>query len=389
MTLDRVVLIVLDSCGCGAAPDAASYGDSGANTLGNMAQALGGLALPELGKLGLGHLTKIAGVPPCPAPSGAYGKMREASHGKDTTTGHWELGGLLVNQGFATFPNGFPLEMIDEFERKTGRKTLGNKTASGTEIIVELGAEHCASGALIVYTSADSVFQIAAHEEVVPLAELYRICEIARELCDRYRIARVIARPFVGKPGSFKRTYNRRDFSTPPPQPTVLNRIAESGLPVVGVGKIWDIYAGCGVTEQIHTEGNTDSLVRTRQALDKLKRGLLFVNLVDFDMLYGHRRDAKGYYAALREFDDFVPELRAMLGPRDLVMLVADHGNDPTFHGTDHTREDVPLLAFQRREHGVDLGLRLGFYDVAQTLCAAFALPPWPRGVSFLEQVVS
>lgn len=389
MPLDRVVLIVLDSCGCGAAPDAADYGDEGANTLGNMARALGGLALPELGRLGLGRLTEIAGVPPAARPSGAYGTMREASHGKDTTTGHWELAGLLVEQGFATFPRGFPRQMIEEFEQLTGRSTLGNKAASGTAIIEELGAQHLASGSLIVYTSADSVFQIAAHEQLVPLDELYRDCEIARQLCDRHHIARVIARPFVGQPGSFSRTYNRRDFSTPPPAPTVLDRLVERGWPVIGIGKIWDIYAGAGVSRQVHTEGNGDSLEQTRRLLGELERGLLFVNLVDFDMLYGHRRNPQGYYAALQQFDRFVPQLRALLGPRDMAILVADHGNDPTFHGTDHTREDVPLLAFGRRERGVDLGLRRGFYDVAQTLCAAFGLDPWPRGQSFLDEVMT
>jgi phosphopentomutase len=246
-----------------------------------------------------------------------------------------------------------------------------------------------AGGAPIVYTSADSVFQIAAHEQVIPLEELYRICGVARELCDRYHIARVIARPFVGQPGAFKRTYNRRDFSAPPPEETVLDRIAAAKIPVVGVGKIWDIFAGHGVTENVHSEGNGDGLERTLAALERTERGLLFLNLVDFDMLYGHRRDPKGYYAALQQFDAFLPSLRERLGPRDLVMLTADHGNDPTFRGTDHTREYVPILAFGARPKACDLGTRDGFFDIAQTLAEAFALPAWPRGTSFLGQALA
>jgi phosphopentomutase len=389
MTCDRVVLIVLDSCGCGAAPDAAAYGDDGASTLGNLSAAMGGLTLPHLQGLGLGNVAQILGVPPLARPEGAYGRMREASAGKDTTTGHWEMAGLKLDHGFPTFPHGFPKEMIDEFSTRIGRGVLGNCTASGTEIIERLGAEHMRSGQPIVYTSADSVFQIAAHEQVIPLEEQYRICGVARELCDRYHVARVIARPFVGPPGSFKRTYNRRDFSAPPPEPTVLDKIAERGLPVVGVGKIWDIFAGHGVTENVHSEGNADGLERTLAALDRTPRGLVFLNLVDFDMLYGHRRDAKGYYAALQQFDRFLPSLKAKLGPRDLVMLTADHGNDPTFRGTDHTREYVPILAFGARPSGVDLGTRHGFYDIAQTLAEAFALPAWPRGTSFLAQAMA
>lgn len=385
--IDRAVLIVLDSCGVGAAPDAARYGDAGANTLGNLSRRLGGLQLPNLAALGLGHLTEVVGVPPPAVPRGAFGRLRERSAGKDTTTGHWELCGLQIDQAFPTFPTGFPAAMLERFSQETGRGVLGNCPASGTTILDELGPEHLRTGAFIVYTSADSVFQIAAHEEVVPLPELYRACVIARRLCDEYQIGRVIARPFVGQPGAFQRTYNRRDFALPPPEPTVLDRISEAGLPVVGVGKIWDIFAGQGVTQNIHSEGNTDGLALTLQALGDTPRGLVFVNLVDFDMLYGHRRDPVGYGRALSEFDAFVPQLLAQLGPRDLVMLTADHGNDPTWTGTDHTREDVPILAFgsaaPRREHA-DLGVREGFFDVAQTLCDGFGLPAWPRGHSFL-----
>jgi phosphopentomutase len=378
---------VLDSCGCGAAPDAKSYGDDGSNTLGNMSVKLGGLTLPHLQGLGLGHLTTILGVPPVAAPRAAFGKMREASAGKDTTTGHWEMAGLQVDTAFPTFPQGFPSEMMRRFEAAIGRGTLGNKTASGTEIIEELGAEHLKTGKPIVYTSADSVFQIAAHEEIIPIDELYRISEAARKLCDEVPIARVIARPFVGEPGKFKRTYNRRDFSMPPPSATVLDAIADAKLPVVGVGKIWDIFAGRGVTENVHSEGNADGCVRTIEAMERVERGIVFTNLVDFDMLYGHRRDPAGYYHALQEFDAFLPRLQRKLGPRDVALITADHGNDPTYRGTDHTREYVPLIAMSARAAGHDLGVRNGFYDIAQTIADGFGLPPRARGLSFLSAV--
>ncbi len=385
--IDRVLLVVLDSCGCGAMPDAASYGDAGADTLGNLSRHVGGMTLPHLEAYGLGHLTAILGVPPAAAPRGAFGKMREASAGKDTTTGHWEMTGLEVRRPFPTFPDGFPPELIAAFATEIGRGVLGNKPASGTTILDELGPEHMKTGAVIVYTSADSVFQIAAHEDIVPLDELYRICEIARRYCDALPIARVIARPFVGQPGAWKRTYNRRDFSMPPPEPTVLDAIAKAGLPVVGVGKIWDIFAGHGVTENVHSEGNRDGLERTLAALDRTPRGLVFLNLVDFDMLYGHRRDPAGYYAALREFDAYLPRLVEKLGPRDLLLITADHGNDPTFPGTDHTREFVPILAVggaALHAAGRDLGTRSGFYDIGQTLADAFGLRPLSRGESLL-----
>ncbi|MCS6914143.1 MAG: phosphopentomutase [Myxococcales bacterium] len=388
--VDRVLLLVLDSCGCGAAPDAARYGDQGANTLGNLSRAVGGLRLPHLGRLGLGHLTAIAGVPPDPAPIGAHGRMREQSPGKDTTTGHWELAGLVLDRAFPTFPDGFPAEFIDRFVSAVGRGVLGNVAASGTEIIERLGREHLQTGKFIVYTSADSVFQVAAHEEVIPLPELYAACQVARRLCDEYGVGRVIARPFVGQPGAFRRTYHRRDFSLPPPRPTVLDRIQEAGLPVVGVGKIEDIFAGRGLTASLHTEGNDDGMRRALQALVELRQGLVFCNLVDFDMLYGHRRDVAGYARALEAFDAFLPHILRELTPRDLVLLTADHGNDPTWSGTDHTREDVPLLAFSARPPvQADLGVRVGFYDVAQTLCEAFALPAWERGISILPQVLA
>ena len=387
--VDRIVLIVLDSAGCGAAPDAADYGDEGADTLGNLSRAVGGLGLPHLQGLGLGNLTHILGVPPVARPEGALGTMREASAGKDTTTGHFEMAGLLVAHPFRTFPAGFPAEMVARFEAAIGRRVLGNKPASGTAILDELGAEHCRTGRPIVYTSADSVFQVAAHEEVIALDELYRMCGEARRLCDELGVARVIARPFVGGPGAWRRTYNRRDFSTPPPEPTVLDALLAASVPVVGIGKIWDIYSGRGVSESVHSEGNADGMARTLEVLGRLPRGLCFVNLVDFDMLYGHRRDPAGYAAALVAFDRFLPSLRRALGPGDLCILTADHGNDPTFPGTDHTREDVPLLVLGGAGSRVAgaLGVRQGFYDVAATLAEAFGLPPWPRGRSFLGEV--
>jgi phosphopentomutase len=382
--LDRIVLIVLDSCGCGALPDADQYGDAGADTLGNLSQHVGGMTLPHLQAYGLGHLTTILGVPPALAPKGAFGKMKEASAGKDTTTGHWEMAGLLVERPFPTFPNGFPQALIDAFSKEVGRGVLGNRPASGTTILDELAPEHMRTGALIVYTSGDSVFQIAAHEDVVPIAELYQICEVARRYCDALPVARVIARPFIGTPGAWKRTYNRRDFSMPPPSATVLDEMKRRGLPVVGVGKISDIFAGQGVTENIHSEGNLDGLERTLEALERVKQGLIFLNLVDFDMLYGHRRDPAGYYRALQEFDAFLPKLVAKLGPRDLMLITADHGNDPTFRGTDHTREFVPILAIGGDAAGRDLGTRSGFFDIGQTLADAFALPPLAHGQSLL-----
>lgn len=396
--LDRIILLVLDSVGCGAAPDAPRYGDTGADTLGNLSRRVGGIHLPNLAALGLGHLTPIAGVPAVDSPRGAYGRMREASAGKDTTTGHWEMCGIELDKAFPTYPKGFPKEMIDRFTAETGRGVLGNIPASGTTIIEQLGEEHLRTGDLIVYTSADSVFQIAAHESVVPLPELYHACEVARRLCDERNIGRVIARPFIGKPGAFTRTYNRRDFAMPPAQKTVLDSIREAQLPVVGIGKIWDIFAGHGVDINVHTEGNRDGMEHTLKALEEHREGLIFVNLVDFDMLYGHRRDPAGYARALVDFDAFVPALERALTPRDLVMITADHGNDPTFPGSDHTREDVPILAFGPRiqlpgaglsQNRADLGVRRGFYDIAQTLCDGFALPAWPLGQSFLPQVLA
>ena len=380
----RAIIVIADGVGCGGAPDAAAYGDAGADTLGNLARAVGGLALPNLQALGLGNLTAIAGVRQAAAPRAAWGVMREASAGKDTITGHWEMAGLVTTQAMATFPNGFPREITAPLQTAAGRGLLGNKPASGTAIIDELGPQHMTSGDLILYTSADSVLQLAAHEEVVPLTELYRICEAAREIADRHQIGRVIARPFVGTPGAFKRTYNRRDFSLVPPAPTLLDHIRDAGQRVIGVGKISDIFAGRGLSFTIHSEGNSDGMHLTLEALATLDRGLLFVNLVDFDMLYGHRNDAVGFARALAELDRWMPELEAALRPDDAVFITADHGNDPTTPGTDHTREQVPLLAFGPAVKPARLGTRASFADLGQTIAEGLGVAPLAQGESFL-----
>jgi phosphopentomutase len=384
-SLRRVIILVMDSVGIGELPDADRFGDRGANTLGHIAEACDGLELPSLAALGLGNIAPLHGMPPAARPEGAFGKCAELSPGKDTATGHWELAGLRLDAAFPTFPHGFPEEILAPFRQRTGRGVLGNEVASGTEILDRLGPAHMASGDLIVYTSADSVFQIAAHEEVVPLAELYRACEIAREILAPYNVGRVIARPFVGPPGAFRRTYNRRDYALPPPGPTVLDHLAASGRPVVGIGKIGDIYAHRGVTEEVHSEGNRDGMELTLAAMDRIDEGLIMVNLVDFDSLYGHRRNVTGYYQCLREFDAQLATLRQAIQPGDLVLITADHGNDPTMPGTDHTREYVPLLAFgPPGARGVDLGTRQSFADVGATVAEIFALPPPRWGQSFL-----
>jgi len=386
----RFVILVIDSCGAGALPDAAEYGDEGANTLGNMARRVGGLHLPTLESWGLGNLTEIAGCPPSGAPRASFGTMAELSRGKDTTTGHWEMVGVVLEKGFATFPHGFPPELMEEWLRLSGAPGyLGNKPASGTEIIEELGPQHLATGWPIVYTSADSVFQIAAHEQRVPLATLYHWCEAARTVGKKYGIARVIARPFVGEPGKFVRTYRRRDFSQPPPPGTVLDLLAQAGVQVVGVGKIPDIYDGRGIARSVHTEGNADGLRKTEELLGDLGPSLLFVNLVDTDMLYGHRRDPFGYARAMEEIDRALPRIASALRPDDVLVITADHGNDPTFPGSDHTREQVPVLAYSpRRTHGSRLGVRESFADLGATVAEYFGVKA-PRGRSFLAQVAA
>jgi len=384
----RFVVIVVDSCGAGALPDAAQYGDEGANTLANTARATGGLSLPTLQSWGLGNLTSIEGCPPTSAPRASCGTMAELSQGKDTTTGHWEMMGIVLTKGFATFPGGFPRPlMLEWLERSGAPGFLANKVASGTAIIEELGVEHLRTGLPIVYTSADSVFQIAAHEEKIPLATLYRYCEAAREVGKRYGVARVIARPFVGTPGSFRRTYNRRDFTQPPPPGLVLDLLAQAGVPIVGVGKIPDIYDGRGIARSLHTEGNADGLAKTEEILGTPAADFVFVNLVDTDMLYGHRRDPVGYARAMHEIDLALPALLAKLRKGDLLAITADHGCDPTFAGTDHTRERVPIVVFAPgRERGTDLGERVSFADLGATVAEHFGVRA-PCGQSFLAQV--
>jgi phosphopentomutase len=385
MARRRFLILVADSAGCGALPDAPEYGDEGSDTIGNTSRAVGGLSLPVMGRMGLGHLTAVAGVPPDPKPTAFYGRMAARSQGKDTTTGHWEMMGIVLREGLALFPRGFPPEIVEPFVRETGVPgILANRAASGTQIIQELGEEHQRTGKPIVYTSADSVFQIAAHEETVPLDELYRWCQIARRQLDPWRVARVIARPFVGTPGKYVRTYHRRDFSMPTPGPTVLDRLVDAGVPVVGVGKIPDVFDHRGITEEIHTEGNADGLARTEALLDRVDHGLVFVNLVDFDMLYGHRNDAPGYARALEELDRALPRLLGKLRPGEICAVTADHGCDPTTPSTDHSREYVPLLVHVAGGGGGSLGTRESFADLGATVAEYFAVAA-PAGRSFLR----
>ena len=387
----RVIVIVLDSCGVGALPDAASYGDAGSNTLSHTASACGGLHLPVLGRLGLGRLTSVEGVPPDPAPAAAFGTMIETAAGKDSTTGHWELMGVPLARPFPTYPHGFPPAVIEAFEVGIGRAVLGNRVASGTAIIDELGDEHMRTGRPIVYTSADSVFQIAAHEAVIPVEELYRECRIARDevLVGPHTVSRVIARPFVGSPGAFVRTDRRRDFSVPPPEPTVLDRLGDAGLPVVGIGKITDLFGGRGITDARHTHDDADGLAETRRAIGAVRTGLIFTNLVDLDPLYGHRNDPRGYGRDLERIDAGLGPILGDLGREDLLILTADHGNDPTTSGTDHSREYVPLLvAGPRVRGGVDLGVRRTFADVGETVAEALGAASPGVGTSVLADVL-
>jgi len=371
----RVVLIVLDSVGIGAAEDSCFYGDEGCNTLRHVAES-GGIHLPTMGSLGLGHLEHLPGVEPMEAPRGSYGKMVEQSKGKDTTTGHWELMGVILEHPFPTYPNGFPADLIKEFEARIGRKTLGNIVASGTEIIQQLGQQHVDTGFPIVYTSADSVFQIAAHEEVISLDELYHMCRLARALLQgEHGVGRVIARPFIGTAGKFIRTPNRHDFSLEPP-PNILDSIIAAGQKVVGVGKIKDIFAGRGVSESYPTRNNEDGMDRILRVMREDFSGLVFANLVDFDQLYGHRNDVDGYREALEEFDAWLPQLLESMGAEDVLMITADHGCDPTTIGTDHTREMVPLLVWGPGVRaGVDLGRCDSFADAGQTIAEYLEVP--------------
>ncbi|HBA84243.1 MAG TPA: phosphopentomutase [Verrucomicrobia bacterium] len=390
----KTILIVLDSVGIGEMPDAAHYGDEGSATLPHLAEAAGGIKAPTLQAMGLGNITAtipkglpIKGVMPVKTATASYGAMKEVSDGKDTVTGHWEIAGLEINPGFHVFPPGppsFPPEMLHEFERRTGRKTLGDKASSGTAIIDELGPEHMRTGAWIVYTSADSVFQIAANEQTIPIEEQYRGCEIARELCDPFRVGRVIARPFVGRPGAFKRTENRRDYAFKPTEPTLLERLVAEGIPVYAVGKIEDIYAHRGITESNHTGNTMASAQLVAQWTREKKDGLIFANFIDFDMMYGHRRDALGYARAIEQIDQWMASYLPLLHQDDVLIITADHGNDPTYKGSDHTREFVPLLVYRPGREGRDLGIRNGFYDIAQSIAKYFNIVPMPRGVSFL-----
>ena len=385
----RVIWIVLDSVGIGEMPDAAQYGDpGGADTIGNIAR-IRGLKVPNLEHLGLGNIKPLAGIPPASAPAAAFGRCALASPGKDTTTGHWEMVGIHLEKPFPLYPNGFPRDVLNEFERRIGRATLGNKAASGTEIIQELGAEHMRTGSPIVYTSADSVFQIAAHEEVIPLWELYKICETAREIMrGPHEVGRVIARPFIGAPGNFTRTANRHDYAVPPPKGMLLDRLEEAGVAVHSVGKIFDVFLGRGIKESDKTKNNADGMAKTLEAMGETERGLIFVNLVDFDQQYGHRNDIEGYGAALEQFDAWLPQFQSALRDDDLAMFTADHGCDPTVPGTDHTREYVPLLASGRKaQAGANLGLRGTLSDIGQTVADNFDVRI-AHGTSFLPQIL-
>lgn len=387
----RVIIIILDGAGIGEMPDAEKYGDVGSNTLANTARVVGGLTLPNLQRMGLGNVSTIEGVPPEANCSGCFGVMLERSKGKDTIIGHWEIAGIITHRQFPTYPHGFPPEIIERFEKKIGRSILGNYPASGTQIIMELGEEHIQTGKPIVYTSADSVFQIAAHEEVIAVEELYEMCLKARSiLTGEHNVARVIARPFIGSPGNFVRTDRRKDFSVPPPGPTVLDALREVGYEVVGIGKICDIFANQGVSRCVHVRDNLDGIQQTMEAIRTSRPGLIFTNLVDFDSLWGHRNDPKGFASGLSQFDEHLPEIQTAMREEDVLIVTADHGNDPTTPSTDHSREKVPLLVWTKNLHQcVDLGERETFADIAATVTELFGLDIWPVGSSFAREINS
>jgi phosphopentomutase len=387
---NRILLIVLDGAGIGAMPDAPEWGDAGSDTFGHILESRA-VRLPNLQRYGLGNIRPLAKLPPINNPAGSYGRCALRSNGKDTTTGHWEMAGIILERAFPTYPNGFPAPIIDRFVREAGVPgILGNIPASGTEIIKVLGEEHVNTRKPIVYTSADSVFQIAAHEEVIPLERLYEMCEVARRILDgEHKVGRVIARPFLGQPGTFYRTENRHDYAVPPPRENLLPALADADLDVVCIGKIASIYDSLGVTKDLTAKNNEQSIVQTTKALGDRTRGLIFSNLVDFDMLYGHRRDTEGYAKALEHFDARLPEIEAAMRDDDLIMITADHGNDPTFPGSDHTREYAPLLVFGKTARGgVNLGTRLSLADIGQTIAANFSLE-LAAGESFLPLVSS
>jgi phosphopentomutase len=385
--MKRAAIIVLDGLGIGAAPDQDVYGDVGSDTLGNVAQAVGGLRLPNLERLGLGLCRPIRGLSRPAAPGAAHGVALPRSHGKDSTTGHWEICGVLLERAFRTYPGGFPLELLEEFSRRTGRGWLGNKAASGTAIVDELGAEHQRSGKWIVYTSADSVFQVAAHEATVPLAELYRACATAREmLIGEHAVSRVIARPFEGAPGDYRRTARRKDFSIEPVGTTLLDRLAAAQVPRVGIGKVDDLFAGRNIASE-HTPTNADAYRLIERALDTLETGFVFVNVIEFDQTWGHRNDVPGFHEGLLALDAWLPRLEALVREEDLIIFTADHGNDPTTPSTDHSREAVPVLVLGGRVRPVHLGERATFADLGATVAEYFGVPPLAAGRSFLREV--
>ncbi|HPN81775.1 MAG TPA: phosphopentomutase [Spirochaetota bacterium] len=387
--IERVIWIVLDSVGMGELPDADKYGDVGCNTIGNISKKVGGLAIPNMVRLGLGNIEGMQGLAISQAPEGVFARLAEMSNGKDTITGHWEMAGIYTETPFPTYPNGFPPDVIEAFEEAVGTKVLGNKTSSGTTILDELGPEHLATGHLIVYTSADSVFQIAAHEDLYPIERQYEICEIARKLLDgEHKVARVIARPFTGKPGSFARTANRHDYAVEPPYDTVLDKLAKKGLNVMGVGKIVDIFNGKGVTESVHTKSNDDGMDRTLEYMKTGKKGLIFTNLVDFDMKWGHRNDFEAYAKGLESFDARLPEILDAMTDQDVLFITADHGCDPTVPGTDHTREYVPLLGWGKGlVAGTNLGTRQSFADIGQTISEMLGAESISHGESFWSKI--
>jgi phosphopentomutase len=386
----RAIVIVLDSVGIGELPDAHLYGDQGSNTLGNMARQIR-LNIPTLAALGLARVVALPQVPAPAAPLAAFGRMVEQSPGKDSVTGHWELMGIVLDRAFPTFPNGFPPELIAEFERRIGRSSLGNVVASGTAIIDQLGDAHMASGAPIVYTSADSVFQIAAHEDIVPIQQLYDWCEVAYELAvDGLGLGRVIARPFAGRPGTFTRTSNRHDYAMPPRGETLLDKLTAAGVHVTAIGKVNDLFAGRGIAEAHPTRSDDDGMAHVDAQMATQERGLIFANLVDFDTLYGHRNDVPGYAANLERFDERLARLLPKLRPTDLLVVTADHGNDPTTPSTDHSREHVPVLVVgERVRKGVDLGTRSSFADLGQTLAEVFGVGALTHGTSFLRSITA
>ncbi len=388
INFNRIILVVLDGAGIGEMPDAADWGDAGSDTFGHILESRK-VSLPNLQRYGLGNVRPLNGLAPLEQPIGSYGRCALRSNGKDTTTGHWEMAGIILQRAFPTYPHGFPAPVIDRFIAETGVPgILGNVPASGTEIIKELGAEHVRTGKPIVYTSADSVFQIAAHEEVIPLRKLYELCETARRILDGpHKVGRVIARPFLGQPGAFYRTENRHDYAVPPPRENLLPALAEEGLDVVCIGKIASIYDSVGVTKDLTAKNNEQSIDQTIRALKERTRGLIFSNLVDFDMLYGHRRDTEGYARALEQFDVRVPEIEGAMREDDLMIITADHGNDPTYPGSDHTREYAPLLVYgPSARPGVNLGTRDSLADIGQTIAQNFDLK-LTAGKSFLNEI--